>query len=126
MLPESKQAAIRRLGIGRLDKVYLEFESVFWDNTVDTFSYVNEDWMFNVNYSKHGIGKPILCMFNSGPSCVKYSTMSDEEVVASAMAAVKAMFPHAPDTYKRYLRTNWSKDEFTKMSYTCLEAGSTP
>lgn len=39
-LPKSKQGAIDRLGSAHLDKLFLEFEKVFWDNTVDIYNLV--------------------------------------------------------------------------------------
>jgi monoamine oxidase len=52
--------------------------------------------------------------------------MTDDEVIASAMKAVKAMFPQAPNTYKSYIRTNWLMDPYTKMSYTFIARNSSP
>ena len=52
--------------------------------------------------------------------------MTDEQVIASGMKAVKTMFPSAPDTYKSYIRTNWLLDPFSKMSYTFIAKNSSP
>ena len=41
-LPEWKQEAINRLGFGALNKIVLEFPSVFWDDTVDFFGAIQE------------------------------------------------------------------------------------
>lgn len=63
-------------------------------------------------------------MFNYGKQCVKFSTMGDDEVIASALAALKIMFPHAKNLNpKSYLRTNWLKDKYAKMCYTYVPVG---
>lgn len=85
------------MNLGYLDKLYLEFDRVFWDPNCDFISYVNDEWTFIINTYKHHTHKPILCLFNIGSNCLKYADKSDEEVVASGMKAIKTMFPHAPD-----------------------------
>jgi hypothetical protein len=47
-------------------------------------------WPFWVNGYKI-FGEPILLGFNSGDVAREFAKMSDDEVVASAMAAVKGM-----------------------------------
>ena len=105
------------MGISHLEKLYLEFEKCFWNPNSDIICHVSEDWLLTLNSQKHHTGKPILCMFLGGKACKKYAEMSDMEVIASAMKALKVMFPKAPDGYKSYLRTNWLKDRHAKMSY---------
>lgn len=39
-LPAWKQSAIDRLDMGVLNKVYLKFSEIFWDEEVETISYV--------------------------------------------------------------------------------------
>jgi monoamine oxidase len=80
-LPKSKQEAIQRIGIGLLDKLYLEFDKCFWNPKMDWLGYISEDWPLTLNCTKYKPEKPLLCLFNSGRSCVKFSEMSDEEVV---------------------------------------------
>ncbi|MBK9782379.1 MAG: FAD-dependent oxidoreductase [Anaerolineales bacterium] len=42
-LPESKQSAIKRLAMGVLNKVYLKFPETFWDEDIQTISYMGEE-----------------------------------------------------------------------------------
>lgn len=63
-------------------------------------------------------------MFNYGSHAQKFAKMPDEEVVASALAALKVMFPSAPAKCKSYLRTNWGEDKYAKCCYTYSPAGS--
>ena len=123
-LPKSKQGAIDRLGTSLLDKLALEFEEVFWDPDMDTFNLVQDEWSLCLNIYKHCTGKPCLMMFNYADTARKFAKYTDEELVRSAMKALKIMFPGAPDWPKHYLRTNWSEDIYAKQSYTFNPIGS--
>jgi lysine-specific histone demethylase 1 len=41
-LPKTKVNAIDRLGCSYLDKLFLEFDEVFWDNSCDYFNYISD------------------------------------------------------------------------------------
>jgi monoamine oxidase len=107
-----------------MDKLYLEFDEVFWDTSVDLFNYMQDDWTLIVNCYKLHTRKPILLMFNYGKQCLKYAKYTDEELVESAMAALKKIFPNAPSQVKSFIRTNWVDDKFAKGSYTYAAVGS--
>jgi monoamine oxidase len=77
-LPDNKQYAIDRLGIGFYDKVYLEFEACFWDTHTDVFYLMDEDWILALNCFKHHTGKPLLCFLFSGSSSSKFAAESDQ------------------------------------------------
>ena len=50
--------------------------------------------------------------------------MTDQQVLNSAMATLRIMYPGAP-TYINYKRSNWGEDEFARQSYTFIKAGGT-
>jgi len=78
-LPKSKLASIDRLGVSLLEKLFLEFDGeVFWDPNVDLLNIIQDDWTLIVNSYKLHLRKPVLCMFNYGSRCVKYSKYTDE------------------------------------------------
>lgn len=93
-LPPEKMEALDALQSGLLDKLWLAFDEVFWDPEVDVINWVDPvnpgHWAFWVNGYKI-FGEPILLGFNSGDVAREFARMSDEEVVASAMAALTAM-----------------------------------
>ncbi len=93
---------------------------------MDWLGYISEDWPLTLNCTKYKPEKPLLCLFNSGRSCVKFSEMSDEEVVQNGLTMLKTVYPDAPDTCKSFIRTNWLKDKYAKMSYACVVAGGSP
>jgi len=86
--------AIERLGMGLLDKVYLRFERVFWDADVDLIGYIGPkrgyfaEWLNMYKY----LGEPILLGFNAASAADEIEEMTDEQIVAESMAALRAMY----------------------------------
>ena len=93
-LPPEKIEALGALQSGLLDKLWLVFDEVFWDPDVDVINWIDPvnpgRWPFWVNGYKI-FGEPILLGFNAGDVAREFAEMSDEDVVASAMAALTAM-----------------------------------
>jgi len=52
-------------------------------------------------------------MFNIGEDADNFAEMTDQEVLDSAMATLRIMYPGAP-TYINYRRSNWGDDEFAQ------------
>ncbi|CDW74745.1 amine oxidase [Stylonychia lemnae] len=125
-LPSDKQSSINGLGAGLMDKLALEFSSVFWDEDMDWLNYISDGdlkWTQTLNIYKY-TQKPILLMFNIGKDAQSFAQMTDQQVLDSAMATLRTMYPNAPD-YVNYKRSNWGQDEFAYQSYTFIKAGST-
>lgn len=92
-LPDDKLEAIDRLGMGVLDKVALRFPEAFWDDRT-IIGFVNPDvgeWAEWLNLEPV-TGEPILIGFNAGSVAREMETRSDEEIVASAMAALRSIY----------------------------------
>jgi monoamine oxidase len=128
-LSEEKTDAINRLGMGVMDKLWLEFEEAFWtdDEDTDWICFISDSpgsWVEALNADKY-LGAPLLIMFNIGDAAKKYSTFSDDELLAEAMITIRKWYPDAPD-YVRYTRSNWSKDPYARGSYSYMKAGATP
>ncbi|MBL8777852.1 MAG: FAD-dependent oxidoreductase [Acidimicrobiales bacterium] len=94
-LPDAKATAIERIGMGLLDKTYLRFPEVFWDADADLIGWVSPDgdgrWAEWVNMAKV-TGEPILLGFNAAAYAEQVEAMSDEEVVADAMAVLRTIY----------------------------------
>ncbi|NWF63259.1 MAG: FAD-dependent oxidoreductase [Chloroflexi bacterium] len=118
-LPESKQAAINRLGMGVLNKVYLKFPEVFWDAEVETFSYLGEelgewgDWLSFVPFT----GEPVLMAFHGGEKGFALEELSDDNIVAGAMQTLRVMFGGGIPEPEGVLITRWGKDPFALGAY---------
>ena len=93
-LPSDKVDALTGLGSGLLDKLWLAFDDVFWDPDADVINWIDPHnpglWPFWVNGYKFS-GVPVLLGFNAGGVARELADWSDDEVVASAMAALTAM-----------------------------------
>lgn len=118
-LPESKQNAIERLGMGVLNKVYLKFPEIFWDEDVETISYMGGrlgewcDWLSFAPFT----GEPILMAFHGGDKGFALEDLSDDEIVAGAMRTLRVMFGDDIPEPKGVLITRWGKDVFSFGAY---------
>jgi monoamine oxidase len=96
-LPQEKQNAISRMGMGTLDKLYLKFEEPFWDKdatiilTPDT-GLPKGQFNYWVNFHKY-LGGPITMGFNSGRSAVALSKKSDEDFINDALNTLAIAYP---------------------------------
>jgi len=93
-LDETKTQALDALQSGLLDKLWLEFDEVFWDEDADVINWIDPEhpgnWAFWVNGVKF-FGKPVLLGFSAGRVAREFSKKTDEELIASAMRAVQSM-----------------------------------
>ncbi|GAB3721324.1 flavin monoamine oxidase family protein [Nocardiopsis oceani] len=93
-LPSEKRAAVETLGMGLLDKLWLWFPSVFWDREAHLLEWSDPDtpglWSWWVNGHK-AFGQPVLLGFNGGDHAHRLAGYSDQEVVDSAMDALRRM-----------------------------------
>lgn len=96
-LPERKQRAIARLGMGTLDKLYLLFDTVFWDADATWITTPENDLEhghFNEWLNLHKcLGIPALVAFNGGPPPLAMAGLSDEEIVALALQTLALAYP---------------------------------
>ncbi len=94
-LPAGKQAAIDRLGMGLLDKVYLKFDAAFWPAEMDGFGFMaREPGRFSGWFNLYKvIGEPVLLGFTAGRAADALDDLSDEAITAEALRAVETMFP---------------------------------
>lgn len=118
-LAESRRAAIDRLGMGVLNKVYLKFPKAFWDADVETISYVGErlgewcDWLSFTPFT----GEPVLMAFHGGEKGFALEELSDDEIVAGAMQTLRVMFGADIPEAQGVSITRWGKDPFAFGAY---------
>jgi monoamine oxidase len=118
-LPQSKQDAMNRLDMGVLNKVYLKFPKVFWDDEVEGFGFISEklgewnDWLSFAPY----LNEPILMAFHGGEKGFAIENFSDEEVIADAMKTLRFLFGDSIPEPESFIITRWGKDKFSFGSY---------
>lgn len=95
-LPKEKQQAINKLGMGTLDKVYLQFDEVFWDKDPHLLITPTTDFdpgYFNSWVNLYALFKePILVVFNGGPVALELAKESDETVVNGALKTILSAY----------------------------------
>lgn len=118
-LPTAKQAAIATMGVGVLDKLYLQFPTIFWDETVEIIDVISAEhgrWNEWLNLAAY-TGEPILLGFNAADYAHTLATWRDEAVVADALDVLRTLYGAAIPDPVRWQRTNWLHDPFARGSY---------
>ena len=118
-LPGWKTESINRLNMGVLNKCYLKFPEVFWDEESHLLGYVSEEkgrWCEWVNFAAL-IDQPILLGFNAGEFGYEIESWSDEEIVASAMQILRTIYGDSIPNPEGYIITRWGRDPFAFGSY---------
>ena len=130
-LPDWKKDSIDRLGFGKLDKVFLQFETVFWDDSVDFFGAAK-----GMTESSRGCcfmfwnihrfsGTPVLAALVSGKAAHVNESTPEEDLKCIAMETLTSIFKDidvpAPVAYHV---TRWASDPQTGGSYSYVSVGS--
>ena len=128
-LPERKRTAVQRLGMGVLNKVWLRFPTAFWgqreNDLIGFASAARGAWPETVDFQRV-FGKPVLLCLQGGAVARAAEALTDERLVASVMAWIRAAFgASAPDPVAHQV-TRWSADPFTYGSYSFFAKGSAP
>ncbi|XP_061350780.1 lysine-specific histone demethylase 1 homolog 3-like isoform X2 [Gastrolobium bilobum] len=129
-LPPWKYSSIQRLGFGVLNKVILEFPSVFWDDAVDYFGATAEEtskrghcFMFwNVRKT---VGAPVLIALVVGKAAIYGQNLSSSDHVNHALMVLRKLFGEAsvPDPVA-YVVTDWGRDPFSYGAYSYVSVGA--
>ena len=124
-LPEEKQVAIDVMGAGLLDKLYLRFPDVFWDEAewVDWISAEPGRWNEWLNISAY-IGSPVLLGFNAAGYARKIDAWSDEEIVADAMDVLRTIYGADIPDPESWQMTRWALDPFARCAYSFNAVGA--
>jgi len=130
-LPQWKKDSIHRLGFGRLDKVFLQFDQPFWDDSIDFFGVAKGKsegtrglcFMFwNINRFS---GTPILAALVSGEAVHASEHIPDESLVTEALSTLKGIFPgqDLPSPVASHV-TRWALDQHSGGSYSYVAVGA--
>lgn len=127
-LPQAKQNAIAKLGMGVLNKCYLRFATAFWPTDVDWLEYVaaqRGEWTEWVSLVRtHGL--PVLLGFNAADQGRALEALTDAQIVASAMQTLRTIFGNAIPDPVDYQLTRWAADPYALGSYSFNPVGYTP
>ena len=125
-LPAAKQQAIARIGMGVLDKLYLLFPRVFWGpQTVIRLQHPTQAGLWAEWFNLEPVlGRPVLLGFNAGSMARQVAQLSDAEVVASALEALRRCYGAAavPQPMAHRL-SRWGNDPYSLGSYSYPRVG---
>jgi monoamine oxidase len=127
-LPPAKLAALDRLGMDALNKIFLRFPRAFWSAAgVQVVNYISDRaGEFGESYDyQYVVGAPVLLCFNAASYARHLESLSDPEIVTEAMAFIRRIWPSAPDP-SASLITRWGADPFARGAYSHLAPGATP
>nr|XP_012602428.1 peroxisomal N(1)-acetyl-spermine/spermidine oxidase isoform X2 [Microcebus murinus] len=142
-LPTEKAEAIRKIGFGTNNKIFLEFEEPFWEPDCQIIQVVWEDSSpledaapsLQDAWFKKLIGflvlpgfesAHVLCGFIAGLESEFMETLSDEEVLRSLTQVLRRVTgnPRLPAP-RSVLRSRWHSAPYTRGSYSYVAVGST-
>eukprot|EP01135_Chromosphaera_perkinsii_P011900 Nk52_evm17s2531 gene=Nk52_evmTU17s2531 len=128
-LPDHKQGAIERLGMGVYCKVILVFRECFWGREFNGFGFIEKEGALNGRHYPYFvnlvnvIGVPVLHCLCSGASAVKVEESDPKEVIEEVMSVLRRRFPDCENPVDVQI-TDWGKDPFAYGSYSHCPVGS--
>lgn len=127
-LPDGKQEAIDRLGMGVLNKCYLRFPRAFLPEDVDWIEYVPEAhgrWSQWLSFMK-AARQPVLLGFNAADEGRAMEGLTDAQIVGSAMETLRTIYGDKIPEPTGHQITRWAGDPFARGSYSFNALGSAP
>jgi monoamine oxidase len=125
-LPAEVSEPIARLGMGVFNKVFVQFDERFWDDTsyvLRTLGEAGADWHSWYDVSAIS-GRPTLLTFAAGPFGARMQGQADDAVVASAVHALRRLYGRAVGDPVAYWVTRWGDDPYSRGSYSHVAAGA--
>lgn len=128
-LPKEKINAIKRMGVGVFNKIYLLFDKPFWE--------INSEWLVlmprknfpDESYEILNFYKltkqPILLVFTSGSFSSKLEKLSDEQILNHIMQRLKTVYGENVSYPSSFLITRWGTDPFSLGSFSYPRVGVT-
>lgn len=126
LLPERKQQAIQRLGMGVLDKVVLRFPELFWQANTDLIGYLprdRSDAALLLNLFPH-LQEPVLVAFLGGQAARESEQKPEEESIARVLHSLRAIYGTSLPEPTGAIVTRWASDPFAWGSYSFIPVGA--
>lgn len=120
-LPKDKLTAIQHIGFGSFNKIFLQFDNVFWDTSLTLFApYTanqNVNYYMIFDYGKFWNNKPILLALDFGNFSRILEKLTDAQIIDNIMTQIRLIYPSAPNPVS-YQITRWGLDPFANGAYT--------
>lgn len=127
-LPRDHRAAIDALGFGSVTKIAFEFAEAFWDVETQYFGIETQPkgrWNYWLNYRTFSTANVLLGL-SVGAYAPVADRMSDAEMAADALAALRDVWGDDVGRPLRTLTTHWSTDRHTLGAYSYPRPGNRP
>ncbi len=126
-LPQAKEDAIERIGMGLINKIALRFPQTFWPTDVHALAHgtdVRGEYPAFVNVSLY-TGEPVLTAYVPGNYQGGLEDLSDKDAIAGAVDVLRRMYgSRVPDPVNA-VRTRWGDYPFTRGAFTFNKVGAT-
>ena len=125
-LPENKQKAIQRLGMGLFNMTAMKFPTVFWPKESPLLIYTQFDShsisvFLNLYYFTQ---QPILIGFSGGETARQLEAFSETALIQKIMQNFKTVFGTQLPQPDSSFTTRWSSDPYSYGSYSYLAVGA--
>ncbi len=127
-LPKEKLASIKRMHMGFFNKIYLLFDTPFWNADSEWISMMPQKQTPNAHYEALNLYKfvkqPILLFFSTGSFSKETEGWTDKKIIADVMHQLRIIYGKDIPSPLSYLITRWGKDPFARGSYSYPSVGS--
>ncbi|MBB6459545.1 flavin monoamine oxidase family protein [Flammeovirga kamogawensis] len=114
-LPQNKQTAIETLGFGKGRKLFIEFDSPFWEE--DTVEIIGGEkcpmYLIRPSHPNH------IVAFLMGDASEEFNQLNDDELAEILINELDEMYPkhQVMSLYKSHFGQDWSKQQYTCGTY---------
>lgn len=124
-LPKQKQGALRKLRMGPLNKLYMQFPEKFWDDRqqLGYMAPTRSAWSYWVDYTRI-VDVPMLLGFNAALPGAAIEQESDAQTTASAMSVLRTIYGKSVPDPVATLITRWNHDPYALGSYSHIPPGA--
>ena len=125
-LPDEKKASIARVGVGKINKVFMLFDSAFWPTDTQYFGWHSPQrgrYSYFLSYRKFS---SINCLvtFGFGEQGAAVEAMTEAQIIADVTPALRTMFGANTPAPRRAIATRWNGDPFARGAYSFTAVNS--
>ncbi|MEM7037538.1 MAG: FAD-dependent oxidoreductase, partial [Bacteroidota bacterium] len=123
-LPHVKHNAIKKLGVGLLNKMALKFDKPYWPKDRQFFAYLSEnrgEFPLFMNWT-HYAGKPFLLAFAGNEFSRPLEDLGDMDVTVKVHQILYKMFEDIP-LPESILFSRWATDKYARGAYSYVPVG---
>jgi len=130
-LPPWKLESIDKIGMGLMNKIFLEFPEVFWTPNMEGLGYVSNvhrgEFGFFLALHQH-LKKPVLLCFVAAEFAKKIEQWTDEKIIDRIMEILTQIYGKDGQLPrpKNFVMSRWGSDPYARGSYSFMRVSSTP